>query len=330
MAQSIVMKQKILKLSSNSWRKHAADILEILKPEIFGNYGGEVVDIIREIYDTNRLQNIDNLRKHFLSTANISNMDEKVNDLTRGILHANNEPNDHITYDFLTYVYTNSSSLKEKCPNCIKISKLVFEKTIPDVVTNLRIISIVNALVYKSVAQSGRSNAGNAGEFFVSAMFDAIGLKKDTHYKSQHKSSAGSDTDFVLPYVENNQDQNIEVCCAVQFSSNDRFRMVDGELKSGSKFAITGNGLDASSKKSNCIGAQILNKARQSNYLLVCYSKEKARMIKDLTLKSQQRKKNGDLSKNAIESKDKLDFFQNNCMSFSEFAKDIKTRFGSR
>ena len=324
------MKAKILKLSSKTWRKHAVDILEILKPEIFGNYGGEVVAIIREIYDTNRLQHIEDLRNGFLSTANISNMDEKVNDLTLGLLHANNEPNDHITYDFLNYVYTNSSSLKEKCPNCIKISKLVFEKKIPDVVTNLRIISIVNALVYKSVAQSGRSNAGNAGEFFVSAVFDAIGLKQDTHYKSQHKSRSGSDTDFVLPYVENNQDQNIEVCCAVQFSSNDRFRMIDGELKSGSKFAITGNGLDASSKTCDDIGLEIIVKARQSNYLLVCYSKEKARMIKDLTLKSQKTNKNGKLSKRAIESKDKLDFFQNNCKSFSEFAKDIKTRFAGR
>ena len=72
------MKAKILKLSSRTWRKHAADILEILKPEIFGNYGGEVVAIIREIYDTNRLQHIEDLRNGFLSTANISNMDEKV------------------------------------------------------------------------------------------------------------------------------------------------------------------------------------------------------------------------------------------------------------
>jgi len=330
MALSRVMEQKILRLSLNSWRKHAADIVETLKPEIHGNHGGEVVGIIREAYEPNRLKNIKVLRHNFLKTANLSNIDEKVNEFTLGIFNANNEVNDHITYDFLNYVYIHSSSLEKKCPRCIEISKLIFDKKIPDMAINNKIISIVTALVYKSVAQSARSNAGNAGEMFVAAIFDVIGLKEGIDYKPQHKSRSGSDTDFVLPYVKDNQDQDIKVCCAVQFSTNDRLRMVSGELKSGSKFAITGNGLDASTKDCGDIGAAIIVKARENNHQLVCYSKEKARMIEYLTKKSKETKKNGDLKKTTKQLKDKLDFFQNNCKSFSEFAKDIKTRFAGR
>ncbi|MDB3993878.1 type II restriction endonuclease [Gammaproteobacteria bacterium] len=327
----MAMKQEILKLSSlNSLQKSAAVIGEKLKPEIFGNSGGIVISDFRENFEPKRLKNIGSLKTRFLKTANISNMDKKINDLTLGILRENEKVNNLITYDFLMFVHDNSSSFKKICPQCIEISEFILDKKNSDVVIKTRIISIVTALVYKSVAQSARSNAGVAGESVVSLMFDAIGLKEDKHYKREHKSNSGSDTDFVLPYVEDYQDQNIDACCAVQFSSNDRLRMVEGELKSGKKYAITGNGLDASSKNCDAIGYEILMKAKQENHLLVCYSKEKERMIKKLTQASQKKKKNGELYITAHKSIAKSDFFQNNCLSFSEFAKAINTMFAGR
>jgi len=332
------MKDKILKLSSENWREHATEIIEIMKPEIFESMGGQVIPMMRSEYEERRQKKLEKLRDDFLKNANISNMDEQVNAFTLGIYQANSEPQDNIKYSFLNYVYNHSRSLKKICPNCVAIADFVFKKSSINIgsksreklLQNYRIVSLVNTLVNKSVEQSGKSNAGNAGELFVSAILDAIGLKKDKHYKCQHKSSSGSDTDFVLPYVKDKQDHEIEVCCAVQFSSNDRLRMVNGELKSGTKFAITGNGLDASSKNCDAIGLEILNKAKQEHHQLVCYSKERERFIEEHQKKSQEKKKNGQPTKNATKSKEKLDFFQNNCKSFSEFAEEMEYKFSSR
>ena len=327
----MAMKREILKLSSlNSLQKTAAVIREKLKPEIFESHGGEVIPEFRGFFEQERLKNIGSLEAKFLKTARISNMDKKINDLTLGIFNVNEKVNNHITYNFLMFVHENSSVFKKACPECIEISEFILDKKNSDIVIKARIISIVTALVYKSVAQSARANAGATGETIVSLMFDAIGLKEDKHYKREHKSSSGSDTDFVLPYVEDYQDQNIDACCAVQFSSNDRLRMVSGELKSGKKYAITGNGLDASSKNCDAIGLEILMKAKQENHLLVCYSEEKKRMIEKLTQASQKKKKNGELYKSATKSKAKLEFFKNNCLSFSEFAKAINIMFAKR
>ena len=46
--------------------------------------------------------------------------------------------------------------------------------------------------------------------------------------------------------------------------------------------------------------------------------------IKDsLSLTSKERKKNGELKKTALKSLEKLEFFQNNCKCFSEFAAGL-------
>ena len=234
------MRQKILKLKSKNWKNFAVQISDILKKEIYGKYGGEVINSIREEYENDRRKKIDRLRKNFIKTATISNMDSKVNLLTKKIYKINNEVQTIIAYDFLNYVDKNKSKLLDVCPNCIQVSKYVLKSKRPNLLINYRLISVVNLLISNSISQSGKSTAGNVGEFFVSAILDSIGMKEGKEYKRQHISKSGSDTDIVLPYVEDMKDNELMVCCAIQFTSNDRLRMVSGELKSGRKFTISG------------------------------------------------------------------------------------------
>ena len=321
------MRQKILKLNSKNWRNFAAQISKILEKEVFGKHGGKVINTIRNEYDNNRKKKLERLRKNFIKNANPSNMDEKVNQLTKKIYEINNEVQETIAYDFLNYVDKNKSKLLNICPNCIYVSNYILKTKKPNLLINYRLTSIINLLIARSISQSDKSNAGNAGEFFVSAILDSIGMKEGKEYKRQHKSKSGSDTDIVLPYVEDMQDNKLLVCCAIQFTSNDRLRMVSGELKSGKKFAITGNGLDASSKNCDDIGTEIVQKAMDQNHNLVCYDKEIKRVINKLKLQSKHKLKSGDLSKNAQKAKIRLDFYENYSWSFSDFAKEIKRIF---
>ena len=148
-------------------------------------------------------------------------------------------------------------------------------------------------------------------------------------YPSQSMSLLSfSDTDFVFPYVEDYKDTNVQIYAAVQFSSNDRFRMVTGELKSGANaFAISGNGFSASSKNLDHIGAKILSGMIQKNHRLVCFNNEITRKISVLEKQLKQKKKDGSPKKAAEEQKLKLEFFQEYAISFSDFAKELKTRF---
>lgn len=324
MAEYFFMHKTFLKLKTNNWRDHVSQISKVIEKEIFGSLGGQIINTIRNDYEVDRRKKINNLRKNFIKSANVKNMDKKVNDLTKKIHEINNEIQELIRYDFLSYVFEHQSSLKNICPNCIKVSNYLLGNKKPNLLINYRLTSIINLLIYKSTSQSDKSNAGNAGEFFVSAILDSIGMKKGVHYKCQHKSKSGSDTDIVLPHVEDGKDNEILVCCAIQFTSNDRFRMVSGELKSGKKFAITGNGLDASSKNCDAIGVQIIQRAMQDNHNLICYGQERKRIIEKLKAESKKKKKSGELSKIAKNAKIKLDFYENYSKSFSDFASEIK------
>ena len=74
-----------------------------------------------------------------------------------------------------------------------------------------------------------------------------------------------------MPYVEDEQDHNVEVYIAVQFSSNDRARMGRSELgKGASNYLITGNGMDSSTKDLTDIGADIIGDYTDDNIKIVC------------------------------------------------------------
>ena len=54
----------------------------------------------------------------------------------------------------------------------------------------------------------------------------------------------------MTPYVEDLDDNSVDNSIAVQFSSNDRLRLISSELvKKSTKYCVIGSGLDASSKE---------------------------------------------------------------------------------
>ena len=192
-----------------------------------------------------------------------------------------------------------------------------------------RAISIINKVVHDSTIQSNKSNAGMAGEEFVEALLTGIGLRENVDFKRQHKSNAYSNTDFVFPWVKDYNDVDVQIFAAVQFSSNDRMRMVSGELKSGGNaYVITGSGFSASSKTLDAIGTQILEGLRLQNNRLVCRKQELERSIASLKHKLSQRKKDGRPFKKAQDQRKRLEFLQStNVISFSDFANILIKRF---
>ena len=105
----------------------------------------------------------------------------------------------------------------------------------------------------KILSQSRRSSAGDAGEKVVCLALKKIGLKQNTHFRtevSKSKGEEGSKTDIKIGQLEHQSHiANTTFHCAVQFSSNDRARMVRSELDGGAgKFYITFAGIEASSK----------------------------------------------------------------------------------
>ncbi len=127
-----------------------------------------------------------------------------------------------------------------------------------------RLKALLARVMNESLSQANKSNAGEAGENLVRAILAGVGLEKDVHYREQYKSQSGSDTDFVFPCVEDEEDHKVELFLAVQMSSNDRARLTSSELKIGGKpFVFSGNGLAASKKNLKDIGAQIIESKKQ-------------------------------------------------------------------
>lgn len=155
----------------------------------------------------------------------------------------------------------------------------------------------------------------------VEAVIQAAGLKKGEHFKTQHKSAKGSDTDFVFPNVADFRDQDVEIFLAVQFSTNDRARLVGSELKPGAEiYVATGNGLTAATKGMKDIGRQIIEDYKNKNIKIVCYDKE---IEKEKIRLQSLIAKNKEVALNSL----KLDYMENFTISYADFAKKISKRY---
>ena len=123
----------------------------------------------------------------------------------------------------------------------------------------------------------------------------------------------------MTPYVEDLDDNSVDNSIAVQFSSNDRLRLISSELvKKSTKYCVIGSGLDASSKELSEIGIQILRKINSDGVKLVCYKRERDKLLRKL--------KNAE----SKDDKDKYNFFKSNSMSFSTFAMRLHKQYSSR
>lgn len=320
------MKDLLSNLIHDRWSNSIPEIEKLLREEMHGTDG--LIKYCRDKFESRRQSKLQNLRNDFLNSLSIEALDQQLEDYTAGIRSINLEVQHEIDLNIYNFIKFNLNELSKLFPSTSDFVQHIEQQNYnSDAV--YRAISLINKVVHDSTIQSNKSNAGMAGEEFVEALLVGIGLKENEDFKRQHKSNAYSNTDFVFPWVEDYNDVDVQIFAAVQFSSNDRMRMVSGELKSGGNaYVITGSGFSASSKTLDAIGTQILEGMRLQNNRLVCRKQEIERSIESLSRKLSKKKKDGTPFKNAEDQRRRLEFLQSaNVVSFSDFAKILIKRF---
>ena len=313
------MDELIRKLDTDEWLTSANELYFYLKDKFQGQKGS--IKRVRNIYDDERREKLLSLRSNFLKNKDISELDQRLNNYTSEIQRINNLIQTRIYYDLLNTLI-NKKDLEEYHPECFKVANFLSNTLISDI-AKLRLNAIITRIITESGGQSNKANAGIAGEDFTKTIFDVIGLKENIDYKAQHKSKKGSDTDFVFPYVEDFKDLDVDIFMAVQFSSNDRARLVTSELKTGAKkYAVTGNGLSASSKNLGDIGVQIIEDYKNNNIQMVCFGPEIEREKEELKSKISS----GSSRVNVSDNINKLDYIENFMITFSELAEKLQSR----
>lgn len=308
------MEQLVNSLAGENWLEAATKIEEIIKPHI--QTGTGLVRNLRvKLFEDARKQDIINIEEIFCKNPSTNNLDDRINTLANRIYEINQAINQLINFKFSSLVLEHLTP-DEKRGEAWTILRLLENSGRNDSSTTQRLQAIVDKLVTISILQSGKANAGAAGEIITNCIIRSAGLEEGVHYKRQYQSDKkeGSATDFVFPYIKDGQEQKIDTFLAVQFSSNDRTRMVDSELKPGGNIIfLTGSGLEVSSKKLGAIGADIQKKISQKNCQWVCYKPalkaEKARLWANPN----------------DTNKTKLDNF-NSAITYEDFANDLKKK----
>lgn len=316
----IKLSELVEKLSSDDWIDTAISLRDKLKIEIQGTTG--FWKVLREKRDESELkQGVKKLIQNFAVKCDEANVDASANTLANEIWQLNQLFTSKLAWDIGQYLANAEDDLIVDKSNISAIRDILLDAKTPEIV-KMRLVGICQHLIFSSISQGNKSNAGSAGESLVEAIFTSVGAVRGEHYRTQYKSSAGSDTDFVIPAIEDFNDSKIEVLIAVQFSTNDRARLVSSELKTGGiKYMFSGNGLDASSKKLNDIGDQIIQSLMKDNVKIVCYGPGLKEEILRLQNKIDEAKKSGSEA-NSIS--DRLKYFSNYAISYTEFRSTIK------
>jgi hypothetical protein len=306
------IKECISKLDSEEWKQFVPIIEERLKKELQTSKG--FINLISSETNINNKEKIKKLVNSFINVR-LNDLDEKINEFTTKVLEINKDSNITLQYDLINTVLHHNDLSKYK--NLSIVKEEILKRSLSSNAA-MRLTAILFKISNQSISQRNKSNAGVAGESFVNAIFTSVGLILDKHYREQYKSETGSDTDFAFPFVNDYNDSQLEVLIAVQMSTNDRARLTSSELKHGVRtYVVTGNGLDASSKKLKDIGTQIISTYHKSNIRIVCcaneINKEKNR-IENLIHKDPSNK----------EYKSRLNYFKNSAFTFAEFAKSME------
>lgn len=306
-------------LTSDNWVACIDALYPPLKKEMQGTDG--FVRRVKASSEPARKSEIQLEMDKFISLNNLSDLDDRIDELARTFLKINNKYSSVVYYDHLAKL--GDGVLNAGKPTIAAVAQYLLSSE-ASVTAQDRLKSLVARVVNESLSQANKSNAGEAGENIARAILSAAGLRKDEHYREQYKSKSGSDTDFVFPYVPDQQDQKVELFMAVQMSSNDRARLTSSELKIGGKpFVFTGNGLSASKKKLKDIGAQIIESQKFNKVNLICFrgeierEKERLRSAADDARNANKRP----------ELLDRLDYFEDYTWTISEFAAHVKKRF---
>lgn len=309
------MKNLISDLSKENWIESAITLRDNLKGEIQGN--GFWKKLRDELNEKELKNEIKELTNNFKDTCNLDDVDASINNLALKIWKINESFTSKLAWDFGVYLQKAPLKLLNNKPNLSLVCNALNSSETPEVV-KYRLLGICQHLIFSSISQGNKSNAGSAGEALVEAIFTTAGAVKDIDYRTQYKSNAGSDTDFVIPAIENYTDANIEVLIAVQFSSNDRVRLASSELKTGGmKYIFSGNGLEASKKELKDIGDQIIEGLLKDNVKIICYGPELER--ERIKLKSKLNS-----SPSNILIRNRLKYFTDYAITYTEFIKRIK------
>ena len=304
--------ENISKLDSDDWEKSVPAIEETLKKELQGV--GGFIRLIKSESDAKKKRKVKKLITSF-STVDLCELDEKTNDFTNELLKINDKSNITLQYDLIQTILNH-----EKISDFenLSIAKTEIIKNNLSSLISMRLTAILYKISNQSLSQSNKSNAGQAGENFVSAILTSVGLIANTHYREQYKSQSGSDTDFAFPYVEDYNDSQLEVLVAVQMSTNDRARLTSSELKQGViGYVVTGNGLDASSKKLKDIGSQIISSYEKNNVRIVCY-------VQEINYEIRRIENQLSITPDNQEYVCRLRYFKNNVLTFADFASKMK------
>jgi len=314
------MESLIHNLSSDDWLKSANQIEKELKPLIQGPKG--VIKIIKqEIFNQSKNEKLRDIRENFDSKKSTNNLDDRINEYSNKIYLVNTEINDRLSFDYIGLFskhinWDSTNKALEIVVNAIKNNK------INNTYVLNRLHGILSKLVIGSISQSNKILAGIAGEELGRAILVSAGLIENKTFRAQYISEYGSKTDFITPAIEDNNDHNVQCFIAVQYSSNDRARMVDSELNvNGNKFFITFNGCQDSTKKLKDIGKPILASQQLKRFQLVCLKHhledEKERLNDIITSNTKDNKNN----------KRVLEFLKSNSLGFEEFAINLQKRY---
>ena len=302
------MLKLINELGSKNWPDSANDIYSILKAEFHGNKG--FIKKIRNETKIDRQKKLEKLSNNF--NLDVYRLDESLDQYAYDIYKINSFYEVNLLYNFTDTIrqynyeyilYPNTATVIDYLNNSENFNLQI----------NNILHQIISRIVNESVVNSHHSNAGIAAEKIMEAVAKSAGLTEGKHYRRQFKSREGSDTDFVFPYVEDYKDQEVDIFVAVQFTTNDRARLVSSELKEGGlKYVVSCNGMRAAKLGFDKIGDQILEGFKNKNYWLVGFKPE--------LIKERER-----LQKSGRESR--LDYFSNYTLSFSKFAEKLGNRY---
>jgi len=309
-----MIKELVNKLQIDENFHAAEEISSILKQQIQGDKG--LIRKVKEQTENYRKSSLKTLIEEFANNRSngFTDLDEQLNIFCNEMKKINDQAYAKLSYDYIN-LFANLTDIEKEYPEYHYVSQIITDEINHPPHIRWRLQGIIASHVGLSIGQGKKAMAGKAGEDLVKACLGRIGLiEEQKDYRSQWKSSKGSDTDFVIPYAEDNDMSKIKVFIAAQLSSNDRARMASSELHPGAqKYLVTGNGMDSSTKSINDIGAEIISSYQSANIKIVCRKSHVDKLIKELEEKNNE--------------SNKLEYLKNYLLSFEQFAHEIYHQF---
>ena len=304
------------KLDSVDWGQVIDSLYATLKREMQGPQG--FIRSMKAIGEPGRKQSILGHMSKFDGRNSLIGLDKDIDALADQMMCINHSASASLYYDFMSIL--ESVPDMANFPTLASIRVYLSDPASSKVSAN-RLSGLIGRVMNESLSQANKSNAGEAGENIVRAILSAAGLVKGVHYREQYKSSKGSDTDFVFPFVQDGEDGKVEAFLAVQMSSNDRTRLTSSELRQGAvPFVLTGNGLAASKKRLRHIGNKIILDQRSKAVRIICIESE-------LSFEVNRLREAVDAGTATSDIVDRLDYFENYGKSMQAFAEYVRRRF---